>query len=597
MASQEHLAQLDHDESTSSSSSEEEVAMQPPLPTVSGGPPKMRIKLSLRKKASQSLHQESKTIRQPQQLSKPEAEPMEVEDEALSSSSTNDDNDEEDGDEQAIVKASVASDDEEDVDTVVAEPLVSASPTASAIMYTKESISATNAPVASINRVKRSITKPVRLPAMSSPGLLMPPITGISREDIDVNGFTTPAAVFNHSMAAAGYSEDDRNHRGSSVQRVVDDMFDVDIKLSLQFPAMVPQDLLQRGPGSDTPSLVATLKRALKPKETNGGMKNERKRMKFSEMVPVSLSIDYPESYVKKYLEYVKAVENRERAIVESQIRSVLDDEERKRYEEELPSKRNEADSASATFPPGPVIIPPIPEPPAPPPRLSELKDADKYNTDESRHPLYLPKGKEAYLSHLDKDCFHITRGRYFGLSSNSIADPHFVGSSAPGVSGLTVSAGTSLATAYVGHTSAGSASLASTVYGTSSSSTAPAPATSKTKSTKAVPTKKSPSSAPPKKTSGGTTSASAGDLKKFMETGDPEEVEKMQRCILRAAVYASRTMNHGQSFKGSNGQTYPDVSKALSAYAGVKPCDRCKNNKQGVSSSQSIVRETPSFR
>jgi hypothetical protein len=127
-------------------------------------------------------------------------------------------------------------------------------------------------------------------------------------------------------------------------------------------------------------------------------------------------------------------VQNREQAIVASQDEIGKLDEEIS-LEIEMSSK---------------VHIPPIPKPPSPP-RLSELAG---YDTElfEDHHPNYFMKGKEKFVTHLDKDAFHITEGRYFGLSSNSKIDPHFFGPNAPGISGLMSSAAaTGLATAHVG--------------------------------------------------------------------------------------------------------------------------------------------------
>ena len=62
------------------------------------------------------------------------------------------------------------------------------------------------------------------------------------------------------------------------------------------------------------------------------------------------------------------------------------------------------------------------------------------------------------------------------------------------------------------------------------------------------------------------------------------ELAQKMKKCIIRAAVHASRSGKHGQSFLAPDGKAYPDVSKAFAGDAGLKPCTRCKNNKQGVS-------------
>ncbi len=47
------------------------------------------------------------------------------------------------------------------------------------------------------------------------------------------------------------------------------------------------------------------------------------------------------------------------------------------------------------------------------------------------------------------------------------------------------------------------------------------------------------------------------------MEEGG-ELAEEMRSCIIRAAVYASRSGKHGGSFTGPNGETYPGVSKAF---------------------------------
>ena len=76
---------------------------------------------------------------------------------------------------------------------------------------------------------------------------------------------------------------------------------------------------------------------------------------------------------------------------------------------------------------------------------------------------------------------------------------------------------------------------------------------------------------------------ASSSALRKLVEEGG-EFAEKMKTCIIRAAVHASRSGQHGRSFKAPNGEVYPDISKAFAVHAGLKPCNRCKNNKQGVS-------------
>ena len=240
------------------------------------------------------------------------------------------------------------------------------------------------------------------------------------------------------------------------------------------------------------------------------------------------------------------------------------------------------------------VVIPPIPEPPSPP-QIKDMNGLD-LETFEDQHPYYLPKGKEHFVAHLDKNCFHIVDGRYFGLLTNNIADPHFVGPSAPGISGLNISGGTGLATAHSG-SSSGTVLTASAL--------APAPAGASpvlnkgtVNSIKSGPKKpvmpptdkeatgngsKPANTVPKKKSAGIAPTASSSELRKIIEEGG-EEAERMKTCIIRAAVHASRSGKHGQSFRAPNGEVYADVSKAFAAHAGLKPCMRCKNNKQGVS-------------
>lgn len=114
------------------------------------------------------------------------------------------------------------------------------------------------------------------------------------------------------------------------------------------------------------------------------------------------------------------------------------------------------------------TVIPPIPRPPSPP-HLSELTMLDKTEFNDAAHPIYLPKSKEL-VAHLDKDCFHISEGRYFGLSCNRIADPHFVGPVAPGLNGLNLTASNGLATAQAGGLNMGGLPSQSSLPNTSAS-------------------------------------------------------------------------------------------------------------------------------
>lgn len=312
------------------------------------------------------------------------------------------------------------------------------------------------------------------------------------------------------------------------------------------------------------------------------------------------------------------------------------------------------------------TVVPPIPEPPTPP-RLQDIPglDPEQY---EDQYPLYLPKGanqqkhhpqhhhpqqQQNLVGHLDKSCFHIVEGRYFGAMTNSIADPHVIGPNAPGLAGMNLSGGTGLATSNAG--GAGSsggvtllaapaqygASVNANVHNKGKDTATKGKDTSSNLSTnkgnpgdddgddddktsksniKSTPQKTPPSpgmetlssaSKPAKSTStpkgqtltthanttttsttannnkkkknGPPVTSSASELRRIVEEGG-EMAEQMKTCIMRAAVHASRCGNHTRNFRAPNGAVYPDISKAFAAHAGFKPCERCKNNKQGVS-------------
>jgi hypothetical protein len=306
------------------------------------------------------------------------------------------------------------------------------------------------------------------------------------------------------------------------------------------------------------------------------------------------LTIPYPESYIQKRIEYVKQVEARERAIVAFQ-----------QAEEEayMARFRNETANGTSHAPPSVESIPPIPEPPTPP-RIEEFKghrDADFKAKYADHYPYFLPKGKEGFVSHLDKECFHVTEGRYFGLHSNFIADPNFVGPNAPGIAGVNASGGAGLATSTAGggsNTAGFSLTSLNATYQSANSAAGnhnhPSTGTAlkkevgntnKSVSTKSLEPEKSEGTKSTKNSGPKPTSTSAG-LRTIMEKGGTV-AEALKTGIIHAAVHASRSGRHGQSFRAPNGETYPDVSKAFAAYAGIKPCERCKNNKQGVSENE----------
>jgi hypothetical protein len=211
-------------------------------------------------------------------------------------------------------------------------------------------------------------------------------------------------------------------------------------------------------------------------------------------------------------------------------------------------------------------------------------------------------------VAHLDPHCFHITEGRYFGLQSNFTADPNFVGPNAPGISGVNASGGSGLATSSSGGGISGAMALTlSTTYNGTTAGTAAAlrsamvippilAAANKGSLSSAARTvvvtkevkvdspsiKPSPTVAEPAKTIGPRPTAPFADLKKIFDEGGPF-CQSMKECMIKAAVHANRSGRHGVSWLAPNGETYPDVSKAFAIYAGIKPCLRCKSNKQGA--------------
>lgn len=516
-----------------------------------------------------------------------------------------------------------------------------------------EPVKSTKTPTArSSTQKKRTSSKPslpvnargIRLPPLSSPGLLIPPSAGVFRGDADANGYTTPSSVFDHCMVLGGYTTEARTenpHRGSSVRRQVGDLFDSDVTFALNFPPLVPTELWslpkekspeapnESGPDAEKKEDAPTgadaskeekkeegnqrdaaqlLLRSLAPLgetkengQTSSTPETSRKRRRpwqFSEMAPVSLTLPYPESYIQKRLRYVEKVQERERAIVVSQEAKQKYEDAQERYTLIANAKRTTEALPPEPVRPKPTVIPPIPEPVSPP-RASEMEGSEFNGLDDSNHPIYLPKTHDKHTAHLDPACFGITEGRYFNLMTNSIADPNFVGPNAPGIAGLNLAGGSGLATAYSGSTSTSVSALNAAYYGsTNTGNSAAGGSATKSAPTKSSSKKKSSSSgstsAAAKSTtdsasvpddalfSGQTPTSTSSELKKLMDEGGDDAIA-MKNAIIRAAVYASRKNRHTMSWMGSNGEVYPDVSKAFAAHGGVRPCNRCKNNKQGA--------------
>lgn len=287
-----------------------------------------------------------------------------------------------------------------------------------------------------INSKKRQISqmKSLRLPPFSSPGLLVPASSlGPQFKDIpqESPGLVTIASVFDRYMEMAGHGIESRSQKpyvGSTIQRQVGDTFDSDVTLAHNFPKLVPDELSENDFVEKFIDLFATNNKSPKTEKTKG-----RKLMQYSNMVPQSLTLPYPESYMEKRIDYIERIKERERAIVDYQKNvNRLDSE----YEKGDDDGKNNSKPIKTG-------VPSIPKPPTPPPE-EELLGMDK-----DAYESYCSKTKNL-LRHLDKDCFTLASGRYFGLVSNTVSDPHFSGANAPGINGVS-SAGTGLSTAHMG--------------------------------------------------------------------------------------------------------------------------------------------------
>lgn len=127
----------------------------------------------------------------------------------------------------------------------------------------------------------------------------------------------------------------------------------------------------------------------------------------------------------------------------------------------EVPTERKKEDPMDympkPPEPPPPerfIAVPDIPDPPSPPSVLEIDKDSsvvDEKGEDVIKK-ICIPRVDPKLIRHLDPACFLPNgEGRYFGLLSNYIADPQFVGPTATGIRGVTSGGGTGLATSYVG--------------------------------------------------------------------------------------------------------------------------------------------------
>jgi hypothetical protein len=203
-------------------------------------------------------------------------------------------------------QATVVNSDEREADDAIARPVL-----LKPVAATKSSGSS-----------KRKAGASSRLPSMSSPGLLIPTTSPFSKVKAlkNADGLASPAAIFDHTMSLMGYTTESRTmrpHPGSSVKLDVGDMFDSDVTLSRNFPKLVPDELLRAAlnedeQGAQKEALPQRLIRALEIKGTCNNEKSKPKTMlQCRDMVPLSLTVPYPESFIQKRLEYIGKVNER----------------------------------------------------------------------------------------------------------------------------------------------------------------------------------------------------------------------------------------------------------------------------------------------
>lgn len=218
---------------------------------------------------------------------------------------------------------------------------------------------------------------------------------------------------------------------------------------------------------------------------------------------------------------------------------------------------------------PTPLIdLPPIPTPPSLP---EYLKKEQQLSSMEINPLLAMPQSKRSRLAHLDPESFLIG-GRYYGLLTNNIADPQFVGPNAPGISGLS----------HINNkVQIQSATTSSALVSSSKPKNVNEHVTTAIKSQVSLATPKS-EHVPIKKSQSKVKSNSYAHLKQIIGKGG-EEAESMRMSIIKAGVFASRNAIDGGTFIGANGETFQGLSKAFSNYSNCKPCARCKGNKQGA--------------
>ena len=532
---------------------------------------------------------------------------------------------------------------------------------------------------------------------------------------------STPSFLFQTVMEAAGYNIEQRTrnpHRGSSITHEVGDMFDRDVTMTVNFPPLVPHWMMSSESvisESSSKKEESNLNSTFDTKRNDNKNKNDKDNMQqqqdcenqnkvidgkkladilkemiddmfplssygkensskddinptlqFLDMIPKSLTTNYPSSYVAKRMRYEELVFERERAIVASQKAYVKAETAREKEKQKWDKSKsgghasvNDLDNnAKADLPNDEkcgksekhslrselqtpedmklIEIPPIPRPPTPPNVISnasspsyntcgENKDAtsktvlkldekdNEFGKHKRNHPI--SSEKQHLIAHLDPALFYPTC-RYYGLISNSIADPQYVGPNAPGLTGSGSAGGSNsaftnnngLATAQLSSHNSGGGGGSSSVFSSfqhnysanssninsgslgagSGAASTKEKGSSMTDSTsgrnndrtggnnsnglrignsgnskKSSSLSKTSSSSSDKKTINNIViTGSNSDLKKAFEVGG-EFAENMRKSLILAAIHACETSSEGP-WIAFNGETYPDVRPDL---------------------------------
>ena len=493
---------------------------------------------------------------------------------------------------------------------------------------TTTTISPVHAALMNISDISQ--VQPIKMPSnLVSPGLLLPPTplqtpSMIYQQAIaKAFGNDTPTKPSDQAAEPDLSTEHRGMFRGSSIRREVSDMFDsavmvfdteeVDVSLlgAIDFyEALIPKQLAEKkvlitrdeqcnGEISTNAaectasneiihhkeeSLLSAVVNALEHVLENSEAKDVKKpkSLSFAEMVPTSLTTEYPPDFISKYKKYMKDVQSREVEILHAQRTKDCLDDSLEIYDNELKQWNDKMLEHPKDPPPRPIrphisskipLIPPIPDPPTPP----------------KQEPV--DKKFESLIKHLDPKLFRPSC-RYYGLASNSLTDPQFVGPCAPGIAALTGGSSSNNLTNIppISCGSTASKERRDTQHKSTSVSKIGDGKTSKIKSNK-------------KKTA---SALKSQELRTIFENNE-KDVPKLRDSMIRAAIacFSDGNGDGRTPWIASNGETYPDIGKvsiiyymfymfsyssphfyftqSFSAFSNVKPCTRCRSNKQGA--------------